>query len=462
MPDGALNICNDRIMEASSGGCVPSGPAAAYMERCREALDTGLLKTPAYRSWRKFDSPFSMPFKRLAGLPVMDKAVMRRFGPRGLAPGGSGLDAALSSGAAGLVRTSGSTGDAVENVWCQEWWDASESASWRLNSHFSGMRHGVEREALLASPLCVGLRSEDKPLSAKQRSLGRFLFLNERVDPADWEPAQMRRMTGELNSFEPAVLDANPSYLARLCRFIMKEGMEVKSPRMITLTYENCSLLHIKQISSVFKCPAASSYGSTETGYVFMQCEHGNYHQNTEFCHVDFIPFAQRHGGPRLGSLLVTVFDHPWRSLLRFDIGDTAMLAEKPCPCGRQEGLTLSSIEGRAVNVTVTADGGRAVTQAALDRAISAAPGLEDYQLLQTSADSYLLRYSGGAEQDALFQILRGVYGRNARLRFERAETLSPDPPGKYRLSKPLFPLSVKEFWDPALTPPLNPDSDKL
>ena len=123
------------------------------------------------------------------------------------------------------------------------------------------------------------------------------------------------------------------------------------SPAVIILTYENPSILHHRQIRRAFDAPVASSYGSTETAYVFMECEAGRLHQVTETCHVDFLPFAPEHGGPDVGRILVTTFDNPWRSLVRFDVGDVVRLnGPAPCPCGRDEGLTLASIEGRTIS----------------------------------------------------------------------------------------------------------------
>jgi phenylacetate-CoA ligase len=109
----------------------------------------------------------------------------------------------------------------------------------------------------------------------EQRTLGRFLFLSERSDPSSWSSDLMDRMVEELNAFEPVVLEANPSFLARLSRHILRQRRHVHSPALIVLTYENPSVLHRRQIRRVFDAPIASSYGATEAGYVFMECEAG-------------------------------------------------------------------------------------------------------------------------------------------------------------------------------------------
>jgi phenylacetate-CoA ligase len=422
--------------------------------------DLALGKVPAYRDWARYDSAPDDPLARLAALPVMDKDLMRARGPAAFVSPPHDLSAALAAGEVELVHTSGSMGDRVENVWCQSWWNASEKASWNLHARLRRICDGRHREAILASPLCVGFSCETGYLNRDQRTLGRFLFLNERVNPGAWTAAHMDRMLEELDDFQPAVLEASPSYLACLCRYASRRGRSVQSPGAIVLTFENPSRMHLRLIRAVFDSPVISSYGATEAGYVFMECECGRLHQNTEFCHVDFIPFAPCHGGPLIGAILVTTFNNPWRLLIRFDICDVVRLAAEPCPCGRREGLTLEAIEGRGINLTVTPDG-RAVTQNAVDRLIGVEPDLENYQLLQTSEQDYRLRIvcrdgSEPALADRLLQRLTVLYGNKARIRIEKAAVLEPDPPGKFRLCKPLIPVDPRSFWDPRSAPPMN------
>jgi phenylacetate-coenzyme A ligase PaaK-like adenylate-forming protein len=430
----------------------------AYLDLCRDTLDSALRDVPAYGTWAAHDPGGGDPLVRLAALPLVDKAVMRLQGPARFVSPRYNLEAALASRDVEMVHTSGSTGDRVGNVWSQAWWNASEEASWELNAHARKLLGRAPSEALLASPLCVGVPCEDGYLDRSKRTLGRFLFLNERVDHYGWTAAHMDRMAGELRDFRPSVLEANPSYLARLCRYLASKKERLPAPALIVLTFENPSILHRRQIRAVFESPLASSYGSTESGYVFMECACGRLHQNTAFCHVDFIPFTPRHGGPGIGSILVTTFRNPWRVLLRFDIGDVVRLAAEPCPCGRRDGLTLEAIEGRAVNLTLT-PGGEAVTQLAVDRAVSPVAGLADYQLLQTGPADYRFAYVPDAPGDdspaeSCRSALAGVYGRGARIRLERVDRLPPDPPGKCRLCKPLIPVEPRAFWNPASAPP--------
>jgi len=432
---------------------------AHYPQRCGETLDEALYFTEAYDAWRALDPGGASPaFSRFAALPALTKQDLRAGGPQRFVPHSRDIVEGLAARAIELVATSGATGDQVTNVWYQPWWNASEAASWQLNAYARAVATGSHREAILTSPWCAGFPCEEGYLTMEQRTLGRFLFLSERSDPSSWSGGLMDRMVEELNAFEPVVLEANPSFLARLSRHIVDRRLHVHSPALIVLTYENPSILHRRQICRAFDAPIASSYGATEAGYVFMECEAGRLHQVTSTCHVDFLPFAPEHGGPDVGRILVTTFGNPWRSLVRFDIGDVVRLdGHTPCPCGHHEGLTLMSVEGRTVNLTLSPEG-RAVTQGAADRALGSVSGLVEYQILQTGPSSYHLRFV--AEEAASRPVaneacdaLQTVYGPAAAVTTDQVEAIAPDPPGKYCLSKRLEPINPDTLLDDQFAP---------
>src|SRR5208283_3862206 len=143
----------------------------------------------------------------------------RQYFPQGFVPAGSDLQRALASGEISFIETSGTTDTRAPNIWNQAWWDASERSSWELNSVAAAVATGAHAEAILANPLNVGPASDGADLPFASRRLARFLFLNEKSNPATWTEPLMARMLFELASFKPAVLEANPSLLARLCRY---------------------------------------------------------------------------------------------------------------------------------------------------------------------------------------------------------------------------------------------------
>jgi phenylacetate-CoA ligase len=420
-----------------------------YDRRSLETLETALGTTPMYESWKLFD-----PGERYAvdvryhALPLLNKDDIRAHFPRGVVPRGLDLEDALARGEISFVHTSGTEDEALENIWNQQWWDASERASWKLNAVASRVATGLHREAILASALSVGPQSKNGPIARERRMLGRFLFLNEFWTTADWPEGHEKRMIHELEDYQPEVLEANPSLLARLAWFAWRAGMTVYQPPIIILTYEFPSALQLRAIRRVFESPIASSYGSTEAGYVFMECEHGRLHQNYEFCRVDFAPLTDSRGTHSdVGRIFSTTFRNKWFPLVRFDIGDIVRLASDPCPCGRDFGLTLSAIEGRLKSLCITEDG-RLITHREIDEALANIDGLEQYKLVQETFKKVRLDLiSEDGQRKRVAQegtdILHGMFGKHTDIGVIEVRSLLPEKSGKFLLVKRDFPLDL-------------------
>jgi len=418
----------------------------AYEDHCLETLETALNLVPMYDSWRQLDPGEDAPVDtRYAALPALSKPDIRKHFPYGIVPRGLDLDAALAGGEVSFVQTSGTADESLTNLWNQEWWNASERASWALNAHAARVLTGTHREAILASALSVGPRSEGPQIAREERMLARFLFLNEYGSTAQWPEGHEERIRKELEEYSPVTLEANPSLLARFARWAWSKGKSVFQPGLITLTYEFPSAVQLRAIRRIFSCPIASSYGATEAGYVFMECEKGRLHQNHAFCRADLVPVPglEEQG---IGRILATTFGNRWFPLLRFDIGDLAQIARDACPCGRTFGLTLSSIEGRLISIFL-ASGNRIVTHAQMDRVIAEVDGIDDYRLDQNSPRHVRLRLviaDGRASQSVLRdarEAIRTLLGDEVETTVEAVCCLLPEASGKFLLARRHFPL---------------------
>jgi len=412
----------------------------SYYTESQIMLDTALASVPGYNAWRKDDpEPTQNIDLRFAAMPILTKEDLRTHFPEGFLYPGRDLAAGLASKNIEYVKTSGTTGEQVTNIWNQKWWNKSEVASWKLNSNACAVATGAQHEAILASPFSVGFKSDHGDLPMEKRLLDRFLFLNDLADPLAWTAYYMDRMINEINTFKPVRLEANPSLLSKLCRYIAKSHRTVFQPSLIVITYELMSKLHLKHIGAVFNSPVVSSYGTTETGYVFMECEAGKFHQNIDFCRVDFQPLIKEHGGPLIGRILVTVFQNPWTAIIRFDVGDLVHIDERQtCSCGRKEGLILSAIEGRTMNLTFTT-AGCAITQRKADEVISSIDGLEEYKFVQTGTKTYdlIVVCNNSLFPNIVFKAhhaLKQLYGQDATITVKQIDAVEPEGSGKYRI----------------------------
>jgi phenylacetate-coenzyme A ligase PaaK-like adenylate-forming protein len=166
---------------------------------------------------------------------------------------------------------------------------------------------------------------------------------------------------------------------------------------------------------------------------------------------VDFQPLKREHGGPALGRLLVTTFNNPWYYMLRFDVGDLGRIEESgECACGRNDGMILAAIEGRASSATFTLEG-RLVTARELDRTLSRVGGIEEYRLDQTSPQHYQLHLSASTPHRAglsaeIIRTLKSLYGQAAGIEPVYVDSLAPESSGKYCVAKRTFPIDIEDY----------------
>ncbi|MEI7436061.1 MAG: hypothetical protein WCL16_04555 [bacterium] len=417
----------------------PVGARARYNARSHAALSRALNLVPAYRSWRALDpGPQVSADERYAAMPAFTKADLKAAFPAGMTPAERNVEDGLRRGEISYAPTSGTTSERHLNIWHQPWWDASERLSWELNARLAAAGLGGHREALLASPLSVGRLDPEGRLSMDERCDGRILFLNGQPDPARWTDGDFERMTSELACFAPKVLEANPAFLTHWAEWLLKRERKPYRPEAIVMTFEFPSRLARRTIAAAFGVPLVSSYGTTETGYVFTECECGNYHQVIESCRVDFQPWQESAGGPQRGRILITPFDNPWAVFVRFDPGDLVTVAAAPCPCGRRTGLTLSAMEGRGSDLTQACTG-RPLTTNEVDAVLAAEDGLRQYQLTQAASGALLLRCRASCPttgmETALRRALAGLYGSALPIEIAFVDAIAPEASGKHRLT---------------------------
>jgi phenylacetate-coenzyme A ligase PaaK-like adenylate-forming protein len=150
---------------------------------------------------------------------------------------------------------------------------------------------------------------------------------------------------------------------------------------------------------------------------------------------------------------LVTTFNNPWYYVVRFDVGDLARIDESgACPCGRDSGMILTAVEGRAANATFTLEG-RLVTPRELDLALGKLEDIDEFRLDQLKPDVYELHLSSvSPDRDRLTAettaVLKKIYGRAAKVNLVYEDAIPPETSGKYCVSKAPFPVDIENYLD--------------
>jgi len=164
-------------------------------------------------------------------------------------------------------------------------------------------------------------------------------------------------------------------------------------------------------------------------------------HLNPESGIVEFIkPDGSAAGPGVLAEMVVTSFRQRSMPLVRYRIGDMAILAEhQSCPCGRQMPV-VERIEGRESDVLRSPAGG-VIGSASLSTLLYVVPSrIAESQIEQIAESEYIFRYvpiSGRLkpdEEQRVMEEFRSRLGSSATVRLEPCAVIPRTAGGKVRL----------------------------
>lgn len=243
----------------------------------------------------------------------------------------------------------------------------------------------------------------------------RTLYLNNTLDPADWDRAEVRRMLAEIREISDAHpagtyhLDCSGYHLAHLVQKVDAWGLwdEFPPPGSIVHAYEYTPLNVRALLQRHFVCPVVDLFGSTELGYLFSSDPlTGRYRPHLDDMSIELTPVVP---GSGIHCLIVTSLRNPYMPLVRYRSGDCVRTFDGSADPGR-----IAVFCGREKELL---DGpGGPVAQADLDARVHDTSGrvfLTQLRLSDTFGD-VILRYStfDGAPLDAVRSThLEGLVG---------------------------------------------------
>jgi len=123
--------------------------------------------------------------------------------------------------------------------------------------------------------------------------------------------------------------------------------------------------------------------------------------------------------------------------IIRYEVGDMAAWAERPCPCGR--GLpVLDRIEGRVADYVVTRRGELISGISLTENFAVLVPGVAQMQIVQEEVDRFLFRIVkaddfGPASLERIRSLVAERFGPEVRYDCQFVDHIPPEPSGKYR-----------------------------
>jgi putative adenylate-forming enzyme len=258
-------------------------------------------------------------------------------------------------------------------------------------------------------------------------------------------------MVTRLNRFRPAILAPYASMAALLADEQSAGRLQIK-PTLLVLSAEGLPPSEYDRIARVFDIKVRNSYAATECPFLSYSCDHGWLHLNSDWAvlepvNADYRPVPP---GEQSHTVLLSNLANRVQPILRYDLGDRIVVRPDPCPCGNP--LPAIRVQGRAADVLAfLGDQGQRVSIPVLAFEIDHIPGIELFQIVQTTPTSLRvrLRLEAGVDPDRVRQsvdreILRLLIEHKLdHVRVEHAdEPPEQSPGGKYRTVVPLNQVS--------------------
>jgi phenylacetate-CoA ligase len=258
------------------------------------------------------------------------------------------------------------------------------------------------------------------------------------LDTLAMTPDSMRGFVATFNRTRPELLFGHAHSVYLVADFIDRHGLKAHRPAGIITTAMVLHDWQRRRIEATFGCPVTNRYGCEEVSLIACECEHHRgLHVNGDGVLVEVIRDGKHAAPGTPGSIVVTDLANFAMPLIRYMIGDVAVLADRVCACGRAYPL-LESIEGREADYVVTADG-RLISGISLTENFAVlVPGVAQIQIVQEQLRKFVFRIVRGADwgpasERKLADLVAERFGKNVRFGLEFVDVIPQEPSGKYR-----------------------------
>jgi phenylacetate-CoA ligase len=290
--------------------------------------------------------------------------------------------------------------------------------------------YGKSRNVTFAGRTIVHPEATKPPFWRKNLVMNNTLFSSYHLSPANL-PYYVRKLI----DLQPQFIDSYPSSIYSLAMFMKQNNLSGISPKAIITSSETLFDHQRELIEEVFKCKIYDQYGCAEQVVFVSQCENGSYHVHPEFGIVEFLRDDGSRASPgEPARLICTGLTNRAMPLIRFDIGDTGILSDKKCSCGRHFPV-IEKIIGRTDDVIVTRDGRRV---GRLDPVFKGLQSVREAQIIQEDYAEIVLRIVPGKEYreqdgDTISNELKKRLGLGMKITVELVEQIPRSAAGKFR-----------------------------
>lgn len=317
----------------------------------------------------------------IGNLPIISKEQIRKNPEYFLADGFNKKDLVT-------INTSGTTGKTLKIF-------VDKDSRRYAYAFFSRLKNWAGIDSKLPNVTFAGrtivLPDADKPPFWRRNiKMNNYLFSSYHLSPEN-----MRYYVDELMKIQPHFIDSYPSSVYTVAKYMKENNVTGINPKAIITSSETLLDYQREIVEEAFNCAVYDQYGCAEQVVFISQCEKGTYHIHPEFGIVEFLREDGSKAEPgEPARLICTGFTSRAMPLIRYDIGDTGVLSDKKCSCGRNFPV-IEQIVGRTDDILITSDG-RQVGR--LDPVFKGLQSIEEAQIVQEDYDNIILRIVPGKD----------------------------------------------------------------
>jgi phenylacetate-CoA ligase len=249
-----------------------------------------------------------------------------------------------------------------------------------------------------------------------------------------------------INSEKPEIVRGYAGSLFELCRYAEQKKMLLYHPKIVLSAAENLSEEMREVIESNFGTKVYNFYGSRESSNLAGECKEGLLHPFSFWNYLEVLDKDNRPVGEgEEGRIVITNLFNYSMPLIRYEIGDMAVLGPRKCSCGHVL-PTLKKITGRITDRFILKNGTTVPAEFfihLLGVVCYEGSGFERFQVIQEDYDKIRINIVAQKEISEHYkkdvdEKIRVVMGQECIILWQKVDDIPKTPTGKYLYTKSL------------------------
>ena len=327
-----------------------------------------------------------------------------------------------------VINTSGTTGKTLK-IYVDKNSRRYSYAFFSRLKYWAGV-NGKHNNITFAGRTIVSPESNTPPFWRVNRAWNNYLFSSYHLSTKN-----IKYYVKKMKKIQPYYIDSYPSSIYAIAKYMHENNIDGIEPKAIITSSETLFDSQREIIEKVFNCPVFDQYGCAEQVVFISQCEKGYYHVHLEYGIVEFLREDGSTAEPGENARLIcTGFTNKAMPLIRYDIGDTGILSNKKCICGRNYPV-IEKIVGRTDDILVTKEG-RQVGR--LDPVFKGLQTIKEAQIIQEDYDKIILKivpgvgYKNSDIQNVIWELKKRL-GENSEIIVKKVVEIPRSANGKFR-----------------------------